>query len=196
MAQHDSEPEPVPQDAADADDYLAGRITIAEYARRVEERYLPTVQLSGFEDPVVVYDAMWDAGISVFGSYIWFLDRCKEGLEAAERWWALALDVKDRRAAVDANDLGVQRCVITGFIAQEKALRGLVRPWPLRCHVAARVLGVRLGRATPWGARRPGVTARGPDPTTLAPQAMPPVQGGLRAARHGCRLLAPVLWPY
>lgn len=128
MTQHGSEPAPAPQDAADAGDYLAGRITIAEYVRRVEERYLPTVHLSGFEDPVVVYDAMWEAGTSVFGSYIWLLDRCEKGSEAAERWWALALDVKDRRAAVDANDLEAQRRATTGFIAQEKALHGLVRP--------------------------------------------------------------------
>lgn len=78
-------------------------------------------------DPVAIFDAMWEAGTSLFGSYVWLSDHA-ETPEQAEQWWAKALAVKDRRETVSATDEDGQRRMMAEFIAEERELRPLVRP--------------------------------------------------------------------
>lgn len=61
-----------PEDAADAAEYVAGRISVDEYGSRTRARYgVPEEWGRGSGDPVAAFDAMWEAGTSLFGSYVW-----------------------------------------------------------------------------------------------------------------------------
>lgn len=116
-----------PEDAADAADYVAGTITLDEYGSRTRARYgVPEEWGGGSGDPVAAFDAMWEAGTSLFGSYVWLADHA-DNEQTRDRWWTLALDVKREREQVDAVDMEVQRVALAGFVSRERAVRGLVR---------------------------------------------------------------------
>jgi len=113
-----------PEDAAE---YVAGTITLDEYGRRTRARYgVPEEWGRGSGDPVAAFDAMWEAGTSLFRSYVWLADHA-DNEQTRDRWWTLALDVKREREQVDAGDMEVQRVALAGFVSRERAVRGLIR---------------------------------------------------------------------
>ncbi len=77
-------------------------------------------------DPVAVFDAMWEAGTSLMGSYVWLADHAASE-EEARRWWAAYADVIAQRKRIDARDPHVQRQAAAEFIARERAVATLVR---------------------------------------------------------------------
>ncbi len=116
-----------PEDAADAAEYVAGRITLDEYGRRTRARYgVAEEPQRGSADPVVIYDAMREAGTSLMGSFAWLADHAPSPAEA-ERWWAAYGEAIKQRDRVDARDELAQRRATAEFIAQERAVRALVR---------------------------------------------------------------------
>lgn len=112
-------------DAEDAAAYVTGRIGPEEYRRRAQVRHGDAATGGGSSDPVVVFDAMWEAGTSLFGAYVWLADHAPDP-RAADRWWEMALTVKRRRRTVDARDVQAQRAAMQEFLAEERAIRGLV----------------------------------------------------------------------
>lgn len=107
--------------AADVDE----RIDRDEFGERVHARYEDPDPRQGSADPVAVYDAMWEAGTSVMGSYVWLADHARTEDEAA-KWWAAYAEVIELRERVDARDEAAQRDATAEFIARERAVRPLV----------------------------------------------------------------------
>lgn len=76
-------------------------------------------------DPVAVWDAMWEAGTSLIGSYVW-LRRHTSSDHEADKWRQSILAVKKRRSELDPMDIPEQQELMRQFIAEEQALSHLV----------------------------------------------------------------------
>lgn len=74
------------------------------------------------KDPVVLWDAMFDAGTSLIGSYVWLRRRAETPEEAAQ-WTELIHDVKRTRAGLSPQDQAAQREALQSFVAAEAALQ-------------------------------------------------------------------------
>lgn len=77
-------------------------------------------------DPVSTFDAMWEAGTSLMGSYVWLADHATTQ-DAAARWWDEYGRVITEREAIDARDVEAQRAATADFVARERAVRHLVK---------------------------------------------------------------------
>lgn len=77
-------------------------------------------------DPVSIFDAMWEAGTSLMGSYVWLADHASS-TEEAGRWWDEYGKVITDREAIDARDIEAQRAATADFVARERAIRHLVK---------------------------------------------------------------------
>lgn len=77
-------------------------------------------------DPVVVWDAMWEAGTSLLGSYVWLEEHAEDDVEAA-KWLKKSISLIRRRERLDTGDIAAQQKLMAEFIAEEKALRHLVK---------------------------------------------------------------------